>query len=113
MAYATIDFHHPQTGRLKQAPVGFSWTTLLSGFFPALFRGHYLGALIIFLVGFVTFGLSQFVFAFIYNKMHVKHLLGEGFKVTSASADVSHLSQRLRITLPLDSARPRPWQPGS
>ncbi|MBV0892918.1 hypothetical protein KTN05_13805 [Paracoccus sp. Z118] len=106
MAYATIDFHHPQTGRLKQAPVGFSWTTLLFGFFPALIRGHYVGAIIMVVIAFFTMGLSSLVFAFIYNKMYVKHLLGEGFKVSGATADVSHLSQQLRMTLPLDSARP-------
>ena len=102
MAYATIDFHNPRTGALKQAPVGFSWTTLLFGFFPALFRGHLMGALIMFLLGFATFGLSGLVFAFIYNKMYVRHLLGEGFKVARSSWDVGRISRKLRIDLPLD-----------
>lgn len=105
MAYATIDFHHLQTGALRQAPVGFSWTTLFFGFFPALIRGHWTGALIIFLIGFFTFGLSQMVFAFIYNKMYVRHLLGEGFKLSTASTDPAYLSRRLRIELPLDPTR--------
>ena len=105
MAYATIDFHQPKTGALRQAPVGFSWTTLFFGFLPALFRGHWAGAVIIFLVGCVTFGLSALVFPFIYNKMYVRHLLGEGFRLSTASADPAYLSQRLRIELPLDPAR--------
>lgn len=108
MAYATIDFHHPQSGALRQAPVGFSWTTLLFGFFPALIRGHWTGALVIFLVGFLTFGLSQLVFAFIYNKMYVKHLLGDGFKLSSATVDTAELSRHLRIELPLDPSRAQP-----
>lgn len=105
MAYATIDFHNPRTGALKQAPVGFSWTTLVFGFFPALIRGHWTGALVQFLVGFLTFGLSQLVFAFLYNRMYVRHLLGEGFKLSRATADLAELSRRLRIDLPLDPAQ--------
>lgn len=105
MAYATIIFHHPQTGRLKQAPVGFSWTTLFFGFFPALFRGHWVGVLIMVLIGFVSVGLAWLVFPFIYNRLYIRHLLGEGFKLSSASADPAYLSQRLRIELPLDPTR--------
>lgn len=105
MAYATIDFHHPHTGALRQAPVGFSWTVLFFGFFPALFRGHWTGALIVFLIGWMTLGFAQLVFAFIYNKMYVKHLLGEGFRLSRSSSDPAELSRRLRIELPLDPAR--------
>lgn len=108
MAYATIDFHNPMTGGLKKAPVGFSWTTLFFGFFPALVRGHWGGAVIIFLVGLVTFGLSGLIFPFIYNKMYVKHLMGEGFKLAGATSDPAELSRRLRIELPRDPARASP-----
>lgn len=105
MAYATIDFHHPRTGALKQAPVGFSWTTLFFGFFPALFRGHWTGAVIIFLIGWLTLGFAHLIFAFVYNKMYVKHLLSEGFRLSASSADPAYLSKRLRIELPLDPTR--------
>lgn len=108
MAYATIDFHHPLTGALKQAPVGFSWTTLFFGFFPALFRGHWTGAVIVFLIGWMTLGFGQLVFAFIYNKMYVRHLLGEGFKLSGSSVDPSELSRRIGIELPVDPGRAQP-----
>ena len=70
-----------------------------------MFRGHWTGALIIFLIGWLTLGLAQLVFAFIYNRMYVKHLLGEGFKLSSSSSDTADLSRRLRIELPLDPSR--------
>jgi hypothetical protein len=32
MAYTSIMFENPNTGAIKEAPVGFSWTTLFLGF---------------------------------------------------------------------------------
>lgn len=101
MAYATIVFEHPQSGRIKEAPIGFSWTTLLFGFFPALLRGHWAMAVVMFLLSFITFGISGIVFAFIYNKMYVKYLIGEGFKAKSASQDIEFLSQKSGQMIPL------------
>lgn len=103
MAYASINFHHPQSGRIKTAPVGFSWTTLFFGFFPALLRSHWVGALAIFLLCFVTWGLAGVVFSFFYNKWYVRHLISEGFKATSASQDLTYLGQRLKIALPVEA----------
>jgi hypothetical protein len=100
MAYATINFHQPYTGALKSAPVGFSWTTLFFGFFPALFRGHWVGALAILVLSIFTFGIAGIVFAFIYNKMYVKYLIGEGFKVKNASQDIEFLAGKLKLSLP-------------
>lgn len=106
MAYATINFHQSQTHRLKSAPVGFSWTTLFFGLFPALFRGHFVGAMIMALLSLVTFGLSWLIFPFIYNRMYINHLIGAGYRVSSTSADPTYLAQRLKLLLPLDEARP-------
>lgn len=100
MAYATIYFEHPQSGRIKEAPVGFSWTTLFFGFFPALLRGHWVMAIVMFILAVLTFGLSGLVFPFIYNKMYVKHLIGEGFKAKSASQDLSFLTQKMGQQIP-------------
>jgi hypothetical protein len=102
MAYATINFHHPLTGGLKSAPVGFSWTTLFFGFFPALLRGHWVGALVILALSFITAGIAGLVFPFIYNKMYIKYLIGEGFKVKNASQDVEFLAGKLQISLPIE-----------
>jgi hypothetical protein len=104
MAYATLTFENPHTGGIKQAPVGFSWTTFFFGIFPALFRGHVIGAVIQFILAFMTLGLSHFIFAFIYNKMYIKHLIGEGYKVQSASMDPNSISNRLGLRLPLLAA---------
>ena len=100
MAYATINFKNPVNGVMKSAPAGFSWTTLFFSFFPALFRGHWLGAVIIIGVSIATFGVGSLVFPFIYNKMYIKHLISEGFSVTNASQDLDFLSGKLGLALP-------------
>ena len=103
MAYATLNFKHPLTGAMKSAPVGFSWTTLFFGFFPALLRGHWIWALIIFAIGSITFGVAYVVFPFFYNKAYIKYLIGEGFKVTSASQDPEFIAGKLQLALPMEA----------
>lgn len=78
-------------GLIKEVKLGFSWTTLIFGFFPALFRGDLKWAAIMFIVGvaagFFTFGVgawvSYIIFAVIYNKIYAKELIEKGYKPTS------------------------------
>lgn len=100
MAYAKIYFENPKTGQVKEAPVGFSWTVFFFGFIPALFRGHWVGVAIIIFTAMLTFGLSVFVFMFIYNKMYIKHLIEEGYNAKSASADLDFIQQKLGLPIP-------------
>ena len=100
MAYATINFIQPFSGRLRTAPVGFSWTTLFFGFLPSLLRGHWIGALVQFVLALATMGISGLVFPFIYNKMYIKYLVGDGYKVQSTSRDVDRISESLNLQLP-------------
>jgi len=101
MAYTKIIFENPKTGQIKEAPVGFSWTVLFFGFFPPLFRGDWKWAIIMFLLAMLTFGLSGFVFMFIYNKFYIKDLIGSGFKAKSIGiGTVEQVSQKVGMTIP-------------
>ena len=79
MASAKVVLKHSTSSLLKEAPLGFSWTTLFFGFFPALFRADIKWGIIMFIVAIVTAGLSWFVFPFIYNKIYVRGLLEKGY----------------------------------
>jgi hypothetical protein len=83
MAYTHINFEHPATGELRRAPVGFSWTVLFFGCFPALFRSDWKWFAIMLLIAMLTWGVSFLVFMFIYNKLYIKELIGKGYKATS------------------------------
>jgi len=106
MAFTSIIFKNPNTGCIKEAPVGFSWTVFFFGFFPPLFRGNWKWAVILFLLSLITMGLSNLIFMFIYNKLYIKDLIGEGFKAQSiASGDMAYASARVGMEIPrLDAA---------
>lgn len=86
-----VNLQNPVTGQLKQAKIGFSWTTFFFGFFPALLRGDTKWALIIVIIelltGSFTFGggtvLTCLVFAFLYNRAYINELLSQGYKPAS------------------------------
>lgn len=78
-----IHFENPRTGQSRMAVIGFSWTTLLFGPFPMVFRSNWKRFVIVLLIGCVTFFLSNVFFAFTVNRMHVQDLLNDGFKVKS------------------------------
>ena len=100
MASSKITFQHPNTGAIKEAPVGFSWTTLFFAGIPALIRGHIGMGVVIIIIGLLTLFWSDVIFAFIYNKMYVKNLIGEGFKVSSTTIPEEQMAAKLGMALP-------------
>ncbi len=101
MAYTKVVFENLKTGQIKEAPVGFSWTVSFFGFFPPLFRGDWKWAIIMFLLAFITLGLSGFIFMFIYNKLYIKDLIGSGFKAKSVGlGTIDQVSQKIGINIP-------------
>jgi hypothetical protein len=100
MAYDTIYFQNPNTNQLREAPVGFSWTCFFFGCFPPLFRGDWKWGVIMFLCAVVTIGFSQLIFMFIYNKLYIKNLINEGYKVKSITkGSTDSISLKLGINL--------------
>ena len=70
-------------GMIKECKVGFSWTTFFFGIFPALFRGDWKWALIQFGCSMITFGLSTWVFCFLYDKLYINDLVEKGYRPAS------------------------------
>jgi hypothetical protein len=78
---------HNSSGVLKNGYFGFSWTTLIFGFFPALFRGDFItfigGFAIVVIIGSVTMGIGALligiIWAFMYNKYYTRKLLERGY----------------------------------
>jgi hypothetical protein len=105
MAFDKLNLKNPLTGEIKQAPVGFSWTTLFFGLFVPLIRADWLMAVIMLGVAMITFGLSNIVFAFVYNKLYIKNLIyKQGFKVTGSNkGNLDKVSASLGLELPMAS----------
>jgi hypothetical protein len=100
MAYDTIIFKNPITNQTKRAPVGISWTVFFFIFLVPIFRGHWKGAMVLFLTGFFTLGLAYFYFMFAYNKMYINFMLEEGFVADRmAYGDLEVMEKRLGLKL--------------
>jgi hypothetical protein len=88
MAYGKISLKNPTNHATVTAPVGFSWTVFFFGFFPPLFRGDWIAALIIF-AG--IWGVNLFlpgvglvigvVAAVVYNQNFIQRKLDNGFMI--------------------------------
>ncbi|MEA1606358.1 hypothetical protein [Pseudomonas spirodelae] len=101
MAFTTLTFKNPLTGQMKLAPVGFSWTTLFFGFFPALFRGDLKWAAIQFVLAVMTAGLSNLVFCFMYNGLFIKDLIGAGYQAAAGSGNLDFASAKVGMQIPV------------
>ena len=115
----TVNLRHTQSGVLKPAPLGFSWTTLFFSGFPALFRGDLKWAVIMWIVegsmlvlSFFTFGIASIVvhcvFAATYNKRYLQDLLGQGY--LPADDHARHEMARYGVAVMPDPSGPQPPQ---
>ena len=100
-----VNMKPPATRLTKKGFAGFSWTTLLFGAFPALFRGDFatfIGAFVIFLIlAIFTAGIgaliASIVWAFKYNKYYTSKLLERGYEFSDTPQKVAIAKQYLGI----------------
>lgn len=69
-----------QIGQVRVVKEGFSWTTFFFGAFVPLCRGDWKWFLIMIVATIPTFGISNFLFCFLYNKFYINDLLKEGYR---------------------------------
>lgn len=101
---AKIVMEHPRTGEIINGFYGFSWTTLLFGPFPALFRKDWLVFFIVAILNIVSFGLASVVWAFFYNKNYTQRLLRQGFSFSGSNAENELAARELGVKLTKDNS---------
>lgn len=101
-----ITLRHSASGVEKNAYYGFSWTTFFFGFWPALFRGDWLGFFgtlaVHVALAFLTFGIGNIVFmlvmCFIYNGWHARRLLVAGYEFTGSPDSKARAARALNVS---------------
>lgn len=106
-----VNMRHKATGLTKTGYVGFSWTTFFWGFLPALFRGDFLTAIVLFLalpiVSALTAGIGGLViliaWAFMYNKHYTTKLIEKGYEFCDSEETNASAAEAIGYTPPLTS----------
>lgn len=86
-----------QTGVTKKGFHGFSWTTLLFGGIPALFRGDIITGLVVIILGLMTFQITSIIWAFMYNKRYTVSLLEKGYEFVGNDHEISRAKSAVGI----------------
>lgn len=101
MAFDRLILNNPHDGKIRKAPIGFSWTTFFFGLWPAVFRGSWKYAILMFLTFFPTLGISAFVWPFIFNRLYLNSLLEDGYrlKLSEKGTPIERISAYSRSTV--------------
>ena len=99
MAFATLTLEDKKNKIIKEAPVGFSWTTIFFGGFVPLFRGDWPWFFIMLIANVISFGLAGILFGFIYNRIYIQNMLKKGFKIKSYDGNKKLIESKAQIKL--------------
>ena len=97
MAHSIVILENPQTGEIRQAPIGFSWTTLFFGGFVPLHRGDVDGYGQWWLIAVITLFTSWLVMPFTYNAIYIGRLRKQGFWEVDAARCNLNLQRHLSL----------------
>jgi CHASE2 domain-containing sensor protein len=88
---------HSVSGIAKSGYIGFSWTYLLCGWFVPVIRGELGLGILHLVITFVSFGLSQLVFPFLYNRQYMNRMLTTGWALDSNDPHYDIAREKLNI----------------
>ena len=86
---------HRESGLVRGAYLGWSWSYQLFGWFVPVFRGEIGVALLHLAFTVFTFGIFQIIMPFLYNKQHMTRLLTSGWELSDSDEVVAYARKRL------------------
>jgi CHASE2 domain-containing sensor protein len=88
---------HSVSGIAKSGYVGFSWTYLVFGWFVPVIRGELGVGVLHLVITFVSFGLSQLIFPFLYNRQYMNRMLTAGWALDANDPHYDIAKEKLDI----------------
>ena len=76
-----VRLSHAPSGLVKVGYVGYSWTYLVFGWFVPVVRGELGVGVLHLVITLVSFGLSQLIFPFLYNRQYMVRMLTSGWEL--------------------------------
>ncbi len=88
---------HSVSGIAKNGYVGYSWTYLFFGWLVPVVRGELGVGVLHLVITLVSFGLSQLIFPFLYNRQFMNRMLTSGWVLDSADPNYDLARSKLNI----------------
>jgi len=88
---------HSVSGIAKNGYIGYSWTYLFFGWFVPVVRGELGVGVLHLVITLVSFGLSQLIFPFLYNRHYMNRMLTSGWVLDIADPNYETARQKLNI----------------
>ena len=88
---------HSVSGIAKNGYMGYSWTYLFFGWFVPVVRGELGVGVLHLVITLVSFGLSQLIFPFLYNRQYMNRMLTSGWVLDMADPNYETARQKLNI----------------
>jgi len=88
---------HAPSGMVKVGYVGFSWTYLVFGWFVPVVRGELGVGVLHLVITLVSFGLSQLIFPFLYNRQYMVRMLTSGWELDANDINYDLACRKLNI----------------
>ena len=88
---------HSVSGIAKNGYVGYSWTYLLFGWFVPVVRGELGVGVLHLVITLVSFGLSQLIFPFLYNRQYMNRMLTSGWVLDDTDPNYDLARVKLNI----------------
>ncbi len=92
-----ISIKHKESGMMKEAGYGFSWTYFFFGFFVPIFRGELGVGALHFLFTVCTLSIFWWVEMFLYNKQYMTRMLSSWWEL--AGTEIENRESKVAISM--------------